>query len=403
MYMKLNIKNVIIVVLICILAGFSLSFLSIYIAGYKPRVAFYNVNERTVKAIQKELNTLPQKNGKPFKYESIILDNETPLSAQKKIKKAKIVFAVLDQDSKDFALTSKRVKPQNIALTNGMPSTTRANLVSKDENLYAVPLLYDFYLIEVNRNLYNQTQMKGVSDWADFTEFLERAKSLTMNPFVFAGGNDTALLDFFASLTEAVSGKDVLLSAEKKLYEASKKGNLQTTADTLLSEGGELFDTAQELTKLIQKGLISSEVFGMSEQDVEFFMTNNLCASSAQLLSQHREIPFETVKNFTSIYIPGVSSDAQRAFFAPQIVAIPLSKKPYVTSAMNILSSSRQDSLCYSASLAPVSSSCATPDIQSDDARFWVAASEGSIFSLSSVMPGKDNLHILAETVRKYR
>lgn len=386
--------------LVLILAG---AFTALSIASYKPSVAFYNVPDNVRTVLFDELNSLPAgKKGKPVKYEAIILDSSIPLSAQKQVKKAKILFAAMDFDVKEFALNNKKVCPSDAEILDGMPSTTRITGLVKNEKLYAVPLLYDFYMFDISRSVLNEKGASNPKLWEDMTAFWNLTLDPEKAPFVVAGGDDEELLNFAGSMCEVLSGSKNLKSAEEKLYQAFKTGDSSKVSECmrlLCEENGELKETAETIADLYKEKLLTQSLFSFSKKDTNFFIENKLCNTAYLKLSQHRTINNTAANGLISTYLPAkVAGD--RTFEAPLYAAIPLSKNASVKTAMNLLSSTHQATISYKTGLAPSNANCATPDIQADDVRFWIAASAGPEYPLASSLPSDEMKKVAAETLR---
>ena len=388
-------------VLVLILAG---AFTAISIASYKPMVAFYNVPEKVQNCIVEEMKTLPAgKKGNPVKYEYVTLDVTIPLSKNKLAKKASIIFANLDYDVKDFALKNKNVNPLDTAMLETMPGTVRQASISEGKKLFAVPLLYDFYQFDINLFEFRNSGVESINVWEDITNFWNKTKTEEQSPFIFSGGNDCNLLDFLGSLSEAFSGRNALITAEEKLYEAFKTGkdeNVKNCINELCTENGELNQGLEALAALYKNKTLNNSCLSFSDSDSLFYLDNNICNSAYLKLSSHRNINNSVINKYTSIYVPAKDPRADRSFASPCIVAIPCSNKSYISTAVNLLSSSRQATLSFKTGLAPVSASCSTPDRQADDVRFWIAASSGPDISLSDSLPSTKMKNIAAEAVR---
>lgn len=403
-----KIQKFVLISIIALIVIFAGALAAISIAAYKPTVAFYNVSEKVQTAIKAELNTMPinkskKQRAKTTIYNFIVLDNTIPLSAQKKeMKKAKMIFATLDCDVKEFAMKDKKVRPQNASLLDVMPTTTKRTALASGEKLFAVPLLYDFYEIDINRPIYNDSGIKNLAVWNDLLSFFEATISLSSNsPFGFSGKDDKTLIDFVGCITEALDGTNSLDKARDELYAASKKGNLEETVLNLCEEGQPLYIAIENLSELYNAKYLNQTFSDFLPQDTRFFIENHLFYSTFFTLSEHRQIDNNVINEFTSIFVPGKSESDSRTFSAPTIVGIATSKKDYVTEALSLLASSRQSNLTFATSLAPTHANCSIPDKQADDVRFWLAASSGPNMPLSAALPSDEMKNIVAEFLRK--
>ncbi|MCQ2573531.1 MAG: hypothetical protein MJ182_06520 [Treponema sp.] len=369
------------------------AFTAISIASYKPTVAFYNVSEKVQKSILAEITSMPYgRKGKNSTFNVLVLDSERPLSAQKNARKAKLIFATMDYDVRDFAKTSK-VKGQDIALIDGMPSTTRATALVKDNKLLAVPVLYDFYEMDIYRPAFDESGVKKISEWPDFVRFLELTTKKDFSPLIFNGGLPLEVLNVTGCMVEALSGKEDLINIEEKLYRAFKTGNAEkvtATLEDLLKENKGLEAAIKEISKIYQASYINNSTFAFTPEDTMFFLDHNLCNSAFLTLSQHRNIDQKIINSYTSIYVPGLDINGERNFASPTVCALSLKNTKQVVSTIKLISSSRQSSLSAKSGLAPVQANCGVPDSQADDVRFWIAASNGPVMPMAAALPSAE-------------
>ncbi len=385
--------------LIIILAA---AFTAIGIASYKPTVVFYNINEKTQKAILSEIQSMPVgRKGKNLKYNVTVLDGDQPLSVQKKAFKGDLLFATMDFDVQEAAKSGK-IKKMDTALLEGMPTTTRNNALIKNNKLCALPVLYDFYEIDVNQQAFNDSKIGKIADWNDFMSFLSKTATKDFYPLAFSGGEPEELLNFIGCLTEALSGESALKTAEDKLYQAfktQKENALITALEELCKEDGALFKAVSAMRNIDTERLCSNSSFSFTKDDTKFFIDNKLCNSVFLKLSDHRNISTKVINEYTSIYVPGNDDNGGRSFLAPTICAMPLKNNKSTNSTLKLLASSRQTSLSMKSTLAPAQASCGTPDKQADDVRFWLAASNGPAMPLSGAVPSADMRKAAAEHI----
>lgn len=374
------------------------AFTAIGIASYKPTIAFYNVSEKVQSAILSEMKTLNVgKKGKPVEYNVVVLNGDRPLSSQKEAGKAKMIFASADYDVLEY---SKKAVSLNSSLLDGTPSTTRLTANMKDDKLFTVPLLYDFYQIDVDYQAFKDSSVKNINTWNDLMAFFKETATREFKPFVFSGSDPAELLNFLGCMTEASCGSAVLKETEDKLYSEYKKGNTEELIkvfETLLEDESALKPAIDAMRVLVEEKLINDSAFSFGKEDTLFFMSHYLCNSGILPLSEHRKIDYSAVNSYTSIYVPSTGSDSSRSFAAPTVCVLSQSKKDYVINTINLLATSRQSSLSTKSGLAPVQASCSVPDKQADDVRFWLAASNGPDMPLSGAIPDKDVRKVLAD------
>jgi len=380
------------------------------IATYKPTVAFYKLNEKTVEALKSEMASMTKENGKSLKFVYEVLDPDEPMSSQKGAKKAALIFAALDADVEEYAKTSSKVVAQKETVIGNTPSTTRETAVTGKKGVLAVPLLYDFYIVDINRSLFEQSGLNTLAVIDDLKAFSEWSNENKDAPLMFPGKEDDGMVDFLGAYTEAVYGSAVLEAASEKLYSAFKSDykakdekytSLTQVAEELIAEDGLLNPAMTEIRKMVSNKSIGGTSFFMNETDFVFFMEGAYVCAMGNNLSQHRLIEHKKANVFSSVYFPGKTLNSDRKFQALSVCAIAQSKDKSISSVINLLVSSRQSNLSLKTELAPVDSSCSASDRQGDDVRYWLAASEGPVMPLSQSVPSKDALAVVAEIFRR--
>lgn len=394
-------------VLVVLVAGL---FGVLSIATHKPTVAFYKLDEKTVEALKSEISSIKKENGKELKFVYEILDPAVPMSSQKIAKKAAIIFAALDADVEEYAKTSSKVIAQKESVIVNTPSTTKETAIMGKKGVLAVPLLYDFYIVDINRGMFEQSELKTLAVIDDLKAFAKWSSENKDAPLMFPGKEDDGMVDFLGAYTEAVYGSAVLEAAGEKLYQAFKSDykakdekytSLNQVSEELIAEGGLLNPALKEIRQMVSDKSISGTSFYMNETDFVFFMEGAYVCAMGNNLSQHRLIEHKKANVYSSVYFPGKSLNSDRKFQALSYCALSQSKDKDVSTVINLLASSRQSNLSLKTGLTPVDSSCSAQDRQSDDVRYWLAASEGPVKPLSQFVPSKVALAVVAEVFRR--
>jgi len=386
--------------LVLILAA---AFSALAAVSYKPTVAFYNLNEKVQQAILTEISSMPVgKKGKNITYKTLVLDDSIPLSSQKEAFKSDLIFATMDSDVQELA-KGRKIQKSNLSLLDGMPSTTRDSALTQNNKLCAVPVLYDFYQMDISLDAFNESKIGKIAEWKDLTKFLEVTSKDNFYPLVISAGNDKELLNTFGCLAEALAGKTALEDAETRLYKAFKTGKTEEVnkaMESLLTENKGFAAALSVLRDFNTNKYWNPSALSFQESDSLYFMKNMLCNSAFITLSQHRQINNKSINEYASIYIPGASDNNNRSFCSPVVCALPVKNKKSVNSTIGLLTSSRQGPLSAKSGLAPVQASSPTPDKQADDVRFWIAASNGPVMPLGSALPSAEMKKAAAETIR---
>ena len=385
--------------------------------GVTPYVAFYNIEEPVQKEILAILNQEQIEKTKNT-YKEIVLNADIPLSAQKdELKKCDLVFAQLDYDFIDFCKTSSKLKKDSLEFIRGMSSNIVNTVPIKDKRLCYVPVLYDFYQIDVDYNAFKKfsdsQKTKTIDYWRDLAEFLSFETHERNVPLVFAGQDKKNLLALTGMLAEALyepeptSGSpNPADKAPKKyqdfsdeLYEAFKKDfyeqnahnyeNLRAIMDQACAPQGILYNAINEFASLMNTSKTSSNVFKFSQQEMNFYLENSLSSTALLRLSDHRTIDRSAINHFSSIYCPSAQDRSIRKFAAPCICVTSLKNNRQTRKMISLVSNSSQTELSTKTGLCPVQKNCAVADRQADDVRYWIAASDGPMIPLYAAVPSK--------------
>ena len=141
----------------------------------------------------------------------------------------------------------------------------------------------------------------------------------------------------------------------------------------------------------------------MISQNLEenlYYLDNQICGIFFTKLSDHRKIDRQVINNYKSIYFPSTQITDNRKFCAYQYTAIVQTKNKHIQTLAQNLSNSLQKELSTKTGLAPVQKNCQVPDHQSDDVRYWLAASNGPVNPLSCAIPSKKAQKQTADFIR---
>lgn len=367
---------------------------ALYIIQYKPSIAFYNVPALTQKSITDSVQSANNK-----QYKVITLDNTIPLSKQKKsFKKASYLFLTEDFDTINYLKTDKNVKTISTSFFTGYCSNFVEDTVARHGTAAELPLLYDFYQLDINFPAFEKTNLSTITYWNDLKKFLKEEENQFLSPFLFAGNDDVQLINLIGVITEAVNSSADLKNAQKELYEAFINNNLDLELSKLSqpeSKEGLLYPAILELKNMISEGLLHTSTLNLSMEDFQFQLNNKMCAAAFLRLSDHRQISRSVIEDYTTIYCPEIQKadagrDADRTFSAPKIAAVKLKNNRRADNVLVRLSNTNQTELCSYSGLAPVQRECQVPDHQADDVRYWLAASKGPVLPLAAALPSKE-------------
>lgn len=134
---------------------------------------------------------------------------------------------------------------------------------------------------------------------------------------------------------------------------------------------------------------------------MKIFMQTEIVTAAFQNLSEHRTFERPVIAKYTSVYIPAETETSVRFFTSPVILGISLSKDKIARAAIEKLSNEFQSQLSFATGLAPVQANCSVPDVQADDVRYWVAASDEPLPALADwIFTTKGQKNAFAEALR---
>ena len=380
---KITFKSIIFSISAAIILFFILFFVILSLLNKKPVAAFYGIPENTQKGITAVLQkTHTRQNKKSLPYEIVILNDTLDLkSAIKASKKPDILFIYNGRNAEYAAsLAASKKTGFDSSILNGMTTSVKATAYSANGKITGVPLLIDNYEIDVNLNAFKNSGIPAVNFWNDIERLAEKTKSASVVPVLFSAGNDEMLINVFGALVESLSGVQAWNSMTSKLKALSDSGNITVSSCTELisqmaQEDGELYKALSMISSWKDSGLIPKNITQITFRDINAYMAANLTAITFMTLSQHRTIEYKTISQYSSIYYPSLSYANERHFAAPVVLAVPLSQNKIARNSVELMANTLQPSLCSQTGLAPAQANCSTPDKQSDDVRYWVAAS----------------------------
>lgn len=407
MKIKLSFKKIIVSVAALVVFLIALFIAVIGISSHRPTAAFYGISGADQEKIEKVLQaTSAKKKGRFLPFNIVTLDTSVSLENALKKQKADIVFVRRGKNS-DFAakLAEKKRTVFGAEILEGMTTSVKQTAFVSNGKVAAVPILIDNYELDVHSEKFQASGIKNLSTLEDLEKLAWITKSSTPAPIVFPGGDDDFLINIFGALVEAVSGKSAYIEGKEKIARLinSGKANYNSYLETLkelASEGNAYAETCKLLKNWTQKEILPRNIYQISVRDMKIFMQSEIVAAAFQTLSEHRTFERPVISKYTSIYIPA-AENIERSFVSPVIFGISLSKDKIARNAIEKLADEFQSQLCFSTGLAPVQATCSVPDVQSDDVRYWVAASSEPLPALSDwLFATKGQKTLFAEALR---
>lgn len=408
MKIKLSLKKIVISIVALIIFLIVLSLVIIGISSHRPTAAFYGISETNQEQIAKVLqSTAAKKKGRFLPFNIVTLDSSVSLENALKKQKADIVFVNRGKNS-DFAAAraAKKHTTFDIDILKGMTTSVRKTAFVQNEKVAAVPLLLDNYELDVHTEKFQASNIKTLNTLEDLEKLARITKSSTPSPIIFPGGDNDFLINIFGALVEAVSGKSACVEGKEKLANLidSGKANYNSYVETLkelFADGNAYCETYKLLKSWSQKEILPKNIYQINVRDMKIFMQTEIVTAAFQNLSEHRTFERPVIAKYTSVYIPAVTETSERNFTSPVVLGISLTKDKIARSAIEKLADEFQSQLSFATGLAPVQASCSVPDVQADDVRYWVAASDEPLPALADwIFTTKGQKNVFADALR---
>ena len=367
---------IIFIALILVIVGFFL------LSPQKYTVALYNIGERQQKGLEKALTQIAQENSLSIQF--IQYDSEKKLSSQIPFaKKPAIIFT-----SSGFAVESAIGKASKKAalpkeLSKGFTSSMTGAVKQSGEGITALPVLSGHFELDIDTQEFKKSKVTKINTWGDVKEFMIGQKTSNNYPMVLAGANPDFFLDFVGAVAESLDGADSYKEAVKIIAEVSDPAK---AANALCDKASApLASTVALLKDLYKFGLIHPGSFAFTNADIEAMALNRQASVLFMSLENHRDMTVNSISHYSSSYIPSEHGANARVFTGKIYYAVPMYKSAQSEKLLTALvSKAQQEQLSQATGIAPVLKQSRTPDKQSDDARFWIAATTVPLAGLSN-------------------
>ena len=250
------------------------------------RVAFYGLSEDKCELLKKYI---PQE-------ENIILEFDT-------ISEGAFDLAVVKQKY-DMLFTWKGEITSSLAEgTEDIPQRVLETMPQSLRDKKCVPILLDHCEFSYREDLLKKTGFENPpASFNSFKDYLNSAKGIVFSPFFCNGAEDRILIDFTGALVMANGG----LNAYNKLTEELKKvSSLDEIIDVDLNGQNFTLRSALDIVKEWPKqGLTHPSWFNGRGNDLLYFAEDGQLGVFFTLLSEHRKIPYNVIKNYETFLVP---------------------------------------------------------------------------------------------------
>ena len=324
------------------------------------RIAFYGLSEEITELIKEKI---PQE-------ENIILD-----------------FNVISADNFDKAIVNQKydmlftwkgeITDSLSASAEEIPARVLETMPKSLRNKKCVPIILDHCELTFSTEVKNKIGRDIPMSFTAFNDYLKAAKSAVFSPFFCNGAEDRIMIDFIGAIVMAQGG----LSAYNKLIEELRinSDNLEAVMDVKLDGKDCTLRSILDMLKgWPENGLTHPAWYNGRGNDLVYFAESKQLACFFTLLSEHRKITYNVIKNYEASLFPPDTSASNYGLIAPAVSCMLLSdnsnSKRYLA---NFFTEEAQEELSNKTSLAPVHYRSQAYDRQADDVRFWAASCAG--------------------------
>lgn len=349
-------------------------------------IGFYNSTEN----VASSLSTLVKRYSESpnIKTNFYFFNSDSDISEQVRKNKIDLIIAPAGYAvKKAIALADEECSYPKEKLSE-MFSSMQQSAIIKDEKIKALPIIFDNFEIDIEKSTFYMSGMKSISTWKDIEEFSAIQKNKGNYAISFAGADTLFLLDLLGALGEAFEGEAAYNKAAEilSLQSSLSTFDAKDIADKLfIVPDAPLAYSLYYLRKLVEKGYVTPASQYLKHSDINSYIQQRVTNLFFTKLSVHRTYDIKAIDRYSSIFVPSKTIPENRHFTANITYAVPInSKNKNINSLIEyLLTSQVQGELSQMTGLAPVLANCPTPDQQSDDARYWVAATSTPLAGLS--------------------
>lgn len=368
------------------------------------KIAFYNVDTKAQEAIKNVLRTEWEAASPEFGYEFTTLDSSKSVIDQ--IYDDTAINLLFSDTGTAASVENLAVKPAE-SVYSVMPISVRG--ISKT----SVPLLIDDFETLYNIKALSKNESSPSASMEEMISFAKNATGTRRFTFGCAGKDDKTLGMFVSSCMESLYSSASLEKLKKAIQNAEKASDTSQIFDTVLeAAGNENFkNTLDTLCQWKKDGLLHSEWFAMTQQEVEYLMETEILSVVFMPLSMHRTVPYRTIERYTEYFFPvgrveGAGNDRSLVF---SILSGTVLKNKYdeksalcMEMIQKLLTLENQAAIADATSLAPSTSTAESPDRQASNARLWAAASNIPLAGFQETFTNPDAKTAFFEGLRTY-
>ncbi len=365
--LKIN-KQTMLIIIAAVCAVLLITGTIIGIRAYKKhkadrtvRIAFYGLSENMVNLLKEKI---PQEENIILNFD-IISDGDFDAGLVKN--KYDMLFTWKGEITDTLSASAEDI-PQRIF--ESIPSSLR------DKKRKCIPIVLDHCELSFYSKVLTDTNTTIPYSFSSYKEYLKVAKGKVFSPFFCNGAEDRILIDLMGAIVLAEGG---LKAYNKLIDELRKVESLEALLDVKLDEKELTMRSILDMLKEWPKeGYTHPSWYNGRGNDLVYFAESNQLGSFFTLLSEHRKIPYNVIKNFESSLFPAEVNANNYGLIAPAVSVMLLSDnsncKRYIGA---FFTEEAQTEFSDKTNLAPVHYRAQAYDRQADDVRFWAASCAG--------------------------
>ena len=365
--LKIN-KQTMLIIIAAVCAVLLITGTIIGIRAYKKhkadrtvRIAFYGLSENMVDLLKEKI---PQEENIILNFD-VISDGDFDAGLVKN--KYDMLFTWKGEITDTLSASAEDI-PQRIF--ESIPSSLR------DKKRKCIPIVLDHCELSFYSKVLTDTNTTIPYSFSSYKEYLKVAKGKVFSPFFCNGAEDRILIDLMGAIVLAEGG---LKAYNKLIDELRKVESLEALLDVKLDEKDLTMRSILDMLKEWPKeGYTHPSWYNGRGNDLVYFAESNQLGSFFTLLSEHRKIPYNVIKNFESSLFPAEVNANNYGLIAPAVSVMLLSDnsncKRYIGA---FFTEEAQTEFSDKTNLAPVHYRAQAYDRQADDVRFWAASCAG--------------------------
>ena len=329
------------------------------IADRTVKVAFYGLDENLTELLKAQI---PQE-------ENIILQLDTLSDKDFDLQIVKEKY--------DMLFTWRGEITDTLAKSaEDIPAKILEQIPNSLRNKKCIPIILDHCEFAFSTEVLNRLNSDTPENYDAFIKYLNESKNYVFSPFFCNGANNRILIDFLGALVMSKGG----LSAYNKLIDELRiVETLDEVIDIKLDGKDLTLRSLLDMLKLWPKeGLTHPAWYNGHGNDLVYFAEEKQISCFFTLLSSHRKIAYNIIKNYESAKTPMYKSGSDYGLIAPAVSCMLLSDnsncKKYLA---GFFTEEAQTSLSDKTALAPTQYRAESYDRQADDVRFWAASCSG--------------------------